>query len=192
MKIAIIIGSTRPTRVGGSVGEWVYRVARDRIAAGKTEARYELVDIKDFNLELLDDPQVPGAANRQYVSPTTQAWSKKIDEFDGFVFVTAEYNHSVPAAFKNAVDLLAPEWADKAVGFVSYGADSGIRAVEHWRTIVANLRMLDVRAQVPLSLFTEFGPDGVNPNERRERELNTMFDQLEDATGMLIARRAQQ
>ncbi|WP_324617852.1 NADPH-dependent FMN reductase [Mycolicibacterium diernhoferi] len=105
-------------------------------------------------------------------------WGQAVDACDGFIFVTPEYNHGVPGAFKNAVDSLGPEWFGKTVGFVSYGADGGVRAVEQWRQIVANMQMFDVRAQVALSLFSEFGPGGFTPAGRRPGELSVLLDQL--------------
>ena len=112
MRIGIIIGSTRPGRLGESVAHWVSGRASQR-----TDAEFALVDLKDYGLGLLNEPIIPGAANRQYENPATRRWSQTIDALDGFVFVTPEYNHGVPAALKNAVDLLYPEWNHKAVGF---------------------------------------------------------------------------
>ena len=178
MKIGIVLGSTRPGRLGTVVAEWVAKQA-----AGRERADYEIVDVAEYDLDLLDDPVVPGAANRQYASSKTQAWGRTIDGFDGFVFVTPEYNHGVPAALKNAFDVLGPEWRRKAIGFVAYGADGGVRAVEQWRTITANMAMLDARSQVSLSLFSDFGEAGFLPLERREAELHALFDELEALTG---------
>jgi len=180
MRIGIIIGSTRPGRVGDSVAGWVFGRASQR-----TDAEFTLVDLRDYGLELLNEPIVPGAANRQYENPATRRWSRAIDALDGVVFVTPEYNHGVPAALKNAVDLLYPEWNHKAIGFVSYGADGGVRAVEHWRTIVANTLMQDVRAQVSLSVFLDFENGAFRPSERRDGELDIMLSQLVALTSAL-------
>ena len=177
MKIGIILGSIREGRAGESVAEWVAEQAQQREAA-----TYELVDLKTFDVPLLTSATVPGAAQKQYDDERVRRWSEKIDSFDGFVFVTPEYNHGVPGAFKNAFDSLGDDWGDKPVGLVSYGAESGVRAVEQWRQIVANFRMYCVRQQVSIGRFTEFGDNGVEPNERRAGELATLFDQLEDAT----------
>ncbi len=144
----------------------------------RDDAEFELMELADFNLGLLDEPTVPGAANRNYENPQTRTWSEKVDQFDGFVWVTPEYNHGVPAAFKNAFDLLYPEWVHKGVGLVGYGNDGGVRAVEHWRTILANAQMHVVRAQVPLSTFTDFTDGDFTPSERRTGELKTVLDQL--------------
>ena len=108
-----------------------------------------------------------------------RAFKDAIEKVDGLLIVTPEYNHGVPGAFKNAVDLLGPEWVGKAIGFVSYGSAEGVRAVEQWRQIVANFSMFDVRAQASLSNFTEFAPDGtVVPGPRRAGDLNGLLNQL--------------
>jgi NAD(P)H-dependent FMN reductase len=183
--IAIVIGSTRPGRLGADVADWVARLAKER-----TLADYQVLDVAEFDLDLLNEPTVPGAANRDYDNEKTRRWSRAVDEFDGFVFVTPEYNHSVPAALKNAFDVLYPEWSDKPAAFVGYGADGAVRAIEHWRSIVANARMVAVRAQVSLSLFHDLGEDGLAPMDRREDELSTVFDQVEQMAGALAPLRA--
>jgi NAD(P)H-dependent FMN reductase len=180
MRIGIIIGSTRPGRIGESVARWVSGRASQR-----TDAEFALVDLMEYGLGLLNESTVPGAANRHYENPATRRWSQTIDALDGFVFVTPEYNHGVPAALKNAVDLLYPEWNHKAVGFVSYGADGGVRAVEHWRAIVANVLMHDVRAQVSLSVYLDFENGAFRPLARREGELDTLLSQLVSLTAAL-------
>src|SRR5258708_7239668 len=114
LKIAIIIGSTRPGRKGEAVARWVFSIARKR-----NDADYELVDIQDFNLPLLDE-EIPPAMGR-YSKPHTKAWAEKIASFDSFVLVTPEYNHGIGGALKNAIDFLYQEWTNKAVGFVGYG-----------------------------------------------------------------------
>jgi NAD(P)H-dependent FMN reductase len=172
IRTAIIIGSTRPGRKADAVAKWVFDIARKR-----TDAEFELVDIKDFNLPLLDEPVPPSMG--QYANAHTRVWSAKIDSFDAFVFVTPEYNHSVPGALKNAVDYLFREWNNKAAGFVSYGSAGGARAVEQWRLIMGELMVADVRAQVMLSLFTDFENFTVfKPAAMHEKSVNTMLDQV--------------
>ncbi|WP_439681127.1 NADPH-dependent FMN reductase [Embleya sp. MST-111070] len=148
-RIAIIIGSTRPGRNGQAVAEWVYDIARQR-----SDADYELVDIAEYHLPHLDEAAPPSLG--QYTQPHTLAWARTIDSFDGYVFVTPEYNHSTSGALKNAIDFLYAEWNNKAAGFVSYGSAGGTRAVEHLRLVMAELQVADVRAQAALSLFTDF------------------------------------
>ncbi|WP_068253045.1 NADPH-dependent FMN reductase [Janibacter corallicola] len=181
MKIGIIVGSVREGRTGTAVGRWVQEVAERHEGA-----EFELIELSDFDLPLLTSPTIPGMAERNYDDERVTRWSQTVDSHDGFVFITPEYNHSIPGGFKNAFDSLAPEWMGKTVGFVSYGADHGVRAVEHWRTIVANFSMHAVRQQVSLGLFTEFGEDGLQLLDRREGELNTMLDQLVDATRKMV------
>jgi NAD(P)H-dependent FMN reductase len=177
MKIAIVVGSTRPGRKGSTVGRWVHDHALQRDDV-PWKVEFDLLELESFDLPLLEEPTVPAAADREYETPQTRRWGEAVDSYDGFVFVTPEYNHGVPAAMKNALDVLGPEWAHKAVGFVSYGADGGVRAVEHWRTIVANVMMSDVRAQLSLLVFEDWKDGEFRPLARREAELDTMLDQL--------------
>ncbi|HLY73934.1 MAG TPA: NAD(P)H-dependent oxidoreductase [Planctomycetota bacterium] len=147
--VGIIVGSTRPGRKADSVARWVHEIAKKR-----SDASFEVVDIADFNLPLLDEAMPP--AMGQYSNPHTKVWAEKIAGFDAYVFVTPEYNHSTSGALKNAIDFLFKEWNDKAAGFVGYGAAGGTRAVEHLRLVMGELKVADVRAQVALSLFTDF------------------------------------
>lgn len=175
MKTGIIIGSIRETRKGGNVGRWV-----ESQASKRSDADYHLIDLRTFDVPLLTSPTHPMAAERSYDSVAVQRWSEVIDSCDAYVFVTPEYNHGVPGGFKNAVDSLGPEWMGKAVGFVSYGSAMGVRAVEHWRQIAANFRMVDIRSQVVLSIFTDLEDDGaVRTSERLEDDATAMFDELE-------------
>ncbi|HNM85503.1 MAG: NAD(P)H-dependent oxidoreductase [Mycobacterium sp.] len=180
MKIGIIVGSIREGRNGKAVGDWVAAQA-----AGRTDAEFVLIDLKEFELPLLTSATLPAMADRNYESANVTRWSEAVDGCDGFVFVTPEYNHGVPGALKNAVDSLGPEWTGKAIGFVSYGADGGIRSVEQWRQIAANFQMHDVRAQVSISLFSEFGKDGFAPTERRAAQLTALLDQLVSLTAKI-------
>ena len=172
IKIALILGSTRPGRNGEAVARWVYEIAKKRI-----DAEFEYVDIKDFNLPLLDEPVPPSQG--QYSKEHTQVWSAKIDSFDGYIFVTAEYNHGIPGALKNAIDYLYKEWNNKAAGFVGYGSAGGVRSVEHLRLVMAELQIADVRAQVSLSLFTDFENfTKFKPAAFQEQYVNTLLDQV--------------
>ena len=172
INIAIIIGSTRPGRVGEDVAKWVFQITQQR-----KDAKFELVDIIDFNLPLLDEP-VP-AAMGQYSKPHTKAWAAKIDAFDAYVFVTPEYNHATCGALKNAIDFLYQEWNNKAAGFVSYGSAGGTRAVENLRLIMAELQMASVRNQVILSLSADFENYRVfKPQAHHEKSVNEMLNQL--------------
>ena len=113
------------------------------------------------------------------MNPHTKAWAEKIKSLDAFIFVTPEYNHAPSGALKNAIDFIYAEWNNKAAGFVSYGSVGGVRAVEHLRLIMGELQVADVRAQVALSLFTDFENYSVfKPAQNHETSLNTMIDQV--------------
>ncbi|EXU65786.1 NADPH-dependent FMN reductase [Streptomyces sp. PRh5] len=184
-KIAIILGSTRPGRNGAAVAQWVFDIARRR-----TDAEYELVDIDDYRLPLLDEAVPPSLG--QYAQPHTRAWAEKIASFDGYVFITPEYNHSTSGALKNAIDFLYAEWNNKAAGFVGYGSAGGTRAVEHLRLVMAELQVADVRAQVALSLFTDFENFSTfTPAEHQTEAVNTLLDQVVSwSTAMATVRAA--
>lgn len=180
-RIAIIIGSTRPERngdvvgierKGGPVGRWAYDLAVQR-----GDAEYELIDLEEVNLPFLDEPLPPSLGN--YSQPHTLAWAEKIASFDGFVFVTPEYNHSTSAALKNAIDFLHAEWRDKAAGFVGYGADGGASAVQHLRMMLGALDVADVAAHVSLGLYTDFVDlQFFKPGEHQPQAFAEMLDQL--------------
>ena len=179
IKIAVIIGSTRPGRNGEAVAKWVYEIAQKR-----TDAEFELVDIKDFNLPLLDEPVPPIMS--QYSKPHTKAWAAKIGSFDGYVFVTPEYNHGIPGALKNAIDFLFREWNDKAAGFVSYGGAGGARGVEQLRLVLAEVQMATVRNQVLLSMFNDFENFSIfKPTSHQEKSVNATLDQVIAWSGVL-------
>ena len=182
MKIGIILGSIREGRKGKSVADWVMGIANER-----TDAEYELIDLAQFDLPLLNDTVVPGTRKGKYDNQNVQRWGDALAACDGFVLVSPEYNQSVPGGFKNAIDHLGPELHSKAAAIVSYGAEGGVRAVEHWRLILANFNMYVVRNQISLNLFTEFDDDGAAPNERRPGELNDLFDAVVKAAGKLSA-----
>ena len=171
-RIGIILGSTRPNRNGEQVAKWVYDIASRR-----SDAEFELVDLRDYPLPHLDEPLPPSMG--QYQNEHTKQWADKIASFDGFVFVTPEYNHSTSGVLKNAIDYLYAEWNNKAAGFVSYGAVGGARAAEHLRLVAGELQMADVRQQVALSLLTEFENFSVfKPGDYNRAALDTLLDQV--------------
>lgn len=172
INVGIIIGSTRPGRKSADVAQWVFDHAKSR-----TDARFELVDLLEFNLPLLDEP-VPPSQGR-YEHEHTRRWSAKIASLDAFVFVTPEYNHAPTGALKNALDYVYKEWNNKSAGFVGFGSMMGARAVEQLRLIMAELQVADVRNQVGLSLFTDFENFSTfKPNPRHEASLKGMLDQV--------------
>jgi len=179
LKIAVILGSTRPGRNGEAVAKWVLEQASTRSAA-----TYELVDLADFPLPHLDEAMPPSMA--QYANEHTQAWAAKIAEYDGYIFVTPEYNHSTSGVLKNAIDYLYTEWNNKAAAFVAYGSVGGARAVEHLRGIASELQLAHVRQGLNFSLFTDFQNfNSFVPGPQHAAAAATMFDQLESWTGAL-------
>lgn len=184
LKIGIVTGSTRPGRVNLQVAEWVKQIADKR-----SDVSFEIVDIADYQLPLYDEA-VP-AAYGQYAHEHTKKWAAKIGSLDGFIFVTPEYNHSFSPALKNAIDFIYGEWNNKAAGFVSYGSGGGIRAVEQLRQIMSEIQIADVRAQVFMSLFSDFENFSVfKPDPRHEASLETVLDQVISWSKALKAVRA--
>jgi NAD(P)H-dependent FMN reductase len=172
LKVGIITGSTRPGRKAEAVARWALNIAKQR-----TDAEYELVDIQEYNLPLLDEPVPPSM--HQYSKDHTKRWAAKIGSLDAFVFVTPEYNHGISGALKNAIDFLFAEWNNKAAGFIGYGSAGGVRAVEHLRGVMGEIMVADVRSQVMLSLFTDFENfTTFKPAPQHEKSVNAMLDQL--------------
>lgn len=173
LRLAIIAGSTRPGRHARTVADWVATASRNRPAA-----TYEVIDLAQVNLPFIDEVLPPMAG--QYSLPHTVEWAATIKPYDGFVFVTPEYNHAPPAVLKNALDLLFAEWNDKAATFVSYGFDGGIRAVEQLRQVCGELKLADVRASLALRFGIDFeGYAAFTPAAEREADLARVLDDLE-------------
>ncbi|MBW8481266.1 NADPH-dependent FMN reductase [Actinomadura parmotrematis] len=183
-KIAIIVGTTRPGRIGRAVADWVHQVAGKR-----TEADYEIVDLADHELPHYDEP-IPAAVG-QYAGEHTKRWAGVVAGYDGFLVVTPEYNHAPPGVLKNAFDYVHAEWNNKAVGFVGYGAVGAARAVEQLKLVATELSIAPVAAQVTLLIPGDFPnyPEFA-PQEFREAELERVLNQLESWSKALAAVRA--
>lgn len=167
-KIQIIIGSVRPTRIGDQIAGWVMDIVRE--LGGFS---FEVVDLKDWHLPLDDEPNQPKHGG--YLQSHTKAWSEKIAEGDGYVFLTPQYNWGYPASLKNALDHLYYEWDQKPAVIVSYGHRGGVKAAAQLREVLTGLHMLPVagdtnlflrdgvldadhRLADPASTFAESGP----------------------------------
>lgn len=137
VKIGIIVGSTRPSRVGGKVANWVIK----SLPKAK-DIEYELVDLAEENLPFLRDEAMP--AMQQYDQESTKRWAKKVDSFDGYIFVTSEYNAGPPAPLKNAMDTVFNEWTKKPVAFVGYGWMGGVRSIQTLIVEVARMNMVPI------------------------------------------------
>jgi NAD(P)H-dependent FMN reductase len=181
LKIAVIIGSTRPGRKGAVVADWVLAQA-----AGRPAADYELLDLADYPLPHLDEPIGAKGGPDGYSKDHTKAWAATIDGYDGYVFVSPEYNHSTSAVLKNAIDYLYTEWNNKAAGLVSYGSVGGARAIEHLRGVLSELQVAHVQQQISFSLFTDFEKfTTFTPAEMHAGSAEVMFAQLEKWAGAM-------
>lgn len=171
-KIAIVTGSTRPGRVNQGVAQWVLAQAQEFGGAD-----FELVDIMDFNLPILDEP-FP-AAYQNYQNDHTKSFSAKMNEFDGYIFIVGEYNHSVQPALANALSYINAELNNKAAGMVGYGSAMGARAVEHLRGILSELQIAHVQKTGMFSLFTDFENfSAFAPTEQAAKSVQPMFEQV--------------
>ena len=142
LKVGIILGSTRQGRKSEEVGNWVYELTKDT-----PNLDVEIVDPKEYDLPFIGTTDDTTNVDR---------WKAKLAELDAFIFVVAEYNHSITGALKNALDLALEEWNNKAAGIVSYGSAGGARAAEHLRGILAELQVASVRTHILLTLFDDF------------------------------------
>ncbi|GAA4655943.1 NADPH-dependent FMN reductase [Arthrobacter cryoconiti] len=184
VKIAVILSSTRSGRAGEAVAHWVLAQATAR-----GDADYELIDLADYALPEIDEA-IPPAVGR-YTEEHTKVWAGVVARFDGYVIVTPEYNHSFPGKLKNALDRVWAQWNDKVVGFVSYGVDGGIRAVEALRPVSASLRMADVGPAVALSSREDWSGFGgpFTPRAHQEQSLAGTLDAVVAWTNALHAMR---
>lgn len=165
LQIGIILGSTRPGRVSPQVGSWLKELADQR-----GDAQYYIIDLADYQLPFYGHP---GGED------DIKAWASIIGQMDGFVFVTAEYNHSITGVLKNAIDHLRDEWGNKAAGIISYGSTGGARAAEHLRGILGEINVADVRIHPTLSMFTDFENFKIfKPADLHQKNTKGMLDQV--------------
>lgn len=144
LKIAIVISTTRAARFGHKPAEWI----RD-LAAKRGDIDVEILDLRDYPMPFFDEVASNAWAPSQ--NEVAQRWQKKVAEFDGYIFVTAEYNRSMPAALKNALDYAYPEWNRKPAAFVGYGGVGAARAIEHLRLVAIELQMAPIRTGVHIA-----------------------------------------
>jgi NAD(P)H-dependent FMN reductase len=186
--IAVIISTTRATRFGEKPAKWIYD-----IAAARGDMRVELVDLREYPMPFFDEP----ASNAWVPSKNAVAlrWQKKVAEFDGYIFVAAEYNRGVPAVLKNALDYAYPEWNRKAAACVGYGSVGAARSIEHLRLICVELQMVPTRTGVHIqgADFMALLQQGKDIKELAYLEPNskTMLDELHWwASALMVAREA--
>lgn len=144
-RVAVIIGSTRPSRICPGIARWV----RDALAA-ESPLSYDLIDLADVGLPMLDEPVM--AAVHTYAHSHTESWSRLVERYGGFVFVFPQYNWGYPAVLKNALDFLYDEWTDKPASMVSYGTRGGNRGVAQLAGVLQglNMRQLDDHLEIKI------------------------------------------
>lgn len=173
LKIAVVIASSRPNRVGPAVAAWVMEATAQR-----GDATYELIDLAEQDLPNLDEPQPASSGN--YTKDHTKAWAQTVDRFDGFIIVTPEYNRSIPGQLKNAIDFLYAEWNDKAAGIVCYGSAGGLRAAEVLKVTLGEVQIATVRAQCAISIFDDMRDfTEMAPRDFQAKNLQETFRQTE-------------
>ncbi len=180
-KLIVLVASTRPGRIGSTIGKWFAEAA-------KTHGGFdvELVELADQNLPVFDEPQHPAA--QSYEHEHTKAWSKKVAEADAFVFVTPEYNFSTPPSLVNALTYLVREWAYKGVGFVSYGGVSGgLRGVQMTKQILTTFRMFPIYEAVTIpNVFGYLNDEGTFVAQEVQQEAaKALLDELLKVEGAL-------
>ena len=186
-KIAIIISTTRAVRFGEKPGQWLFDIANKRDGMD-----VELVDLRDYPMPFFDEP----ASNAWVPSKNdvAQRWQKKVAQFDGYIFVTAEYNRGVPAVLKNALDYAYPEWNRKPAAYVGYGSVGAARSMEHLRLICVELQMAPMRTGVHIQGgdFMAVWQQGKDIDELTYLQPNvkTMLDELHWWASALMAARA--
>jgi NAD(P)H-dependent FMN reductase len=185
-KIAVIIGTTRATRFGEKPAKWIHG-----LAAARGDMDLELVDLRDYPMPFFDEP----ATNAWMPSKNEVAlrWQKKVAEFDGYIFVTAEYNRGVPGVLKNALDYAYPEWNRKPAAYVGYGSVGAARSIEHLRLICIELQMAPMRTGVHIqgADFMAVWQQGKDISELSYLQPNSksMLDELQWwASALMVAR----
>ncbi|WP_433397506.1 GNAT family N-acetyltransferase [Streptomyces sp. CA-146814] len=186
LRILVLTCSTRPGALGPAVGRWL----TDTLAADAELLGADLVPlaIGDLDLPFLDEEEHPSTGVHHHEH--TRRWSRIVDEADGFVLVTPEYNYGMPATLKNALDYLSPEWAWKPVGFVSYGHTSaGTRAVQHAKQVVTTLRLVPLGATVALRIADALRDGRLEPEARHADAAQGLLAELVRAARALAPMR---
>lgn len=177
IKIALIVGSTRPNRFADVPARWM-----EQGAAARSDFRLETLDLRDYGLPLYQEPATPLASNGVYTAPAAEAWRRKIGEFDGFIATAAEYNHAPTAVLKNALDSAYHEWNRKPIAFVGYGGAGGVRAIEHLRGVAIELQMAPIKAEVNIAMEPYIGilmqGKTLDDYDHLVKGRTTLFDQM--------------
>jgi NAD(P)H-dependent FMN reductase len=177
LKVALIVGSTRPNRFADTPLQWLVEGA-----AARSDLQLEVLDLRDYRLPFFNEPAPLAYAGGVYTQPEAEIWRKRIGEFDAFVATVAEYNHGPTAVLKNAFDSAYLEWQRKPIAFVGYGGVGGARAIEHLRGVAIELQMAPIRHEVNIAMEPYLGivRDGrtLNDYEYLVQSRGVMFDHL--------------
>ena len=189
--LLIVTASTRPGRVGGAVGDWFTEQAR---ADGRFEVNH--VDLADVHLPFINEAAHPRL--QQYEHASTWDWSETVDPADAVVFVSPEYDYTLPATLLNAIQMLSLEWGYKPLALVTYGGISGgLRSAQTIRTVASNVGMYIVMPAVAVPFVAQHLDEGTFvPRESMNHNATEIFTELErvaDAlAGLRQERRAQE
>lgn len=163
LKIGIFLGSTREGRVSEKVGAFIESLTTDK------DATFEVIDLRDYPL-----PYV-----REGENDALRAYKKKMNELDGFLFISPEYNHAIPGVFKNALDSAYVEWKHKAAGIIAYGFAGGARVTEQLRAVLSGFGLADVQAHTLLYLGRSFDENGnVKPSKSELKNAHATIDEV--------------
>jgi NAD(P)H-dependent FMN reductase len=177
LKIAVILGSTRPKRFGEKPARWIFDELKKRKGV---EAVF--LDLRDYPMPFFDMPASPAWTQGEYGTDAVTAWRKQIADADGFIIVSPEYNRGYSAVLKNAIDFLYNEWNDKPVGFVAYGSVGGARVVEQLRLVAVELQMMPVRhgVHLPVDLYLSMMNDEAPVDAERFKPVQQAADKMLD------------
>jgi len=174
LKIGIITGSTRSGRVNPQVASWVNNISQKM----GTEHHFEIVDIQEYNLPIFEG-NTPAIFTEVRETENVKKWSEKINELDGFIFITPEYNRGVTPSLASAIDYLFSEFNNKAAGIVSYGSSGGGAAAQALRVILSTPKIAVVGTQPSLNLFTDFeNMQTFNPAIFHQETIETMVNEV--------------
>jgi len=182
MKLKIVLASVRKGRLGERVAKWA------TTELDKNSIEYELLDLEDYVMPLIDSAKQPFDLNKKYPHESVQKWSDKIDEGSAYIFITPEYNHGYPASLKNAIDWLAMEWWGKPVAFMSYsdGIVGGARCVEQLRQVTASFNMYTIRNAISIGKANELiSEDGVCDVPALAKQLGKITTELNELSEKL-------
>lgn len=175
-KIKVIMGTTRPERFSEQPANWMMNLAKEQ----GSDTTFELVDLREIDLPLFNEA-IPPKMGQAPTSEAGQKWAQIVDEADGFIFITGEYDHTVPAVFSNALQHLYYQWLNKPVAYVSYGSTlGGGRAIEHLRQIAGELGQFDIDSHVVIpNYWGQQDANGVwTPSEHQISDAKALIDKL--------------